>query len=112
MRKLIVFLLFACCATFGQQTNSDIIPATSGLNLGRSNQRWNGYLQNLDISGTCTVNGSPCLGAGPGGTGITITNVAGLSTVLGKQNGTIAVITDGLTFGDCTIGGGITNVAC
>ena len=59
MRRLLWTLLMATASA--QQVNQDIIPASSGLNLGRSNQRWNGFFQNLDILGTCTVNGSPCL---------------------------------------------------
>jgi hypothetical protein len=64
VRKLLplLFLLGTAC---GQQVNQDIIPASPGLNLGRSNQRWNGFFHNLDISGTCVINGIAC-GSGGG----------------------------------------------
>ena len=58
MKRLVWFLLIG--SAFAQQINTDLIPATSGLNLGHSNQRWNGFFQNVDILGTCTINGSPC----------------------------------------------------
>ena len=47
-----------------------------------------------------------------GGNGITITNVAGLASVPGKTNGTIAVVTNGASATDCTVGGGTTVVNC
>lgn len=43
--------------------NTDIIPASPGLNLGHSNQRWNTFFQNVDIEGICTDHGQPCFGA-------------------------------------------------
>lgn len=68
MRKLLIFLALVGAA-YCQQVNTDIIPASTGLNLGHSNQRWNGFFQNIDISGTCTLDGHPCFG-GSGGSGI------------------------------------------
>ena len=47
-----------------------------------------------------------------GGSGVPITTVAGLASVAGKTNGTIAVVTDGNSLTDCTVGGGSTNVLC
>ena len=41
-----------------------------------------------------------------------ITTVAGLASVAGKTNGTIAVVTDGNSLTDCTAGSGSTNVLC
>ena len=64
-RWLILVLLGGLAVA--QQVNSDLIPTTTGLNLGHSNQRWNGFFNNLNITGTCVVNGNPCLGGG--GTG-------------------------------------------
>lgn len=64
MRKLIFFLLLTSAA-FCQQVNNDVIPASSGLNIGHSNQRWNAFIQNLDINGTCTINGLSCLNGFP-----------------------------------------------
>src|SRR5208282_2969404 len=51
-------------------------------------------------------------GGGGSGAGVTITNVAGLATVPGKTNGTIAVVTNGASATDCTVGGGSTLVTC
>lgn len=74
MKWIIPFLLVV--AAFGQQTNTDIVPATSGLNLGHTNQRWNGFFNNLDITGNCKVNGNPCTAffnpASPGNIGTSI----------------------------------------
>lgn len=70
-RWLVLGLLTA--AAFAQQSNSDMIPASPGLNIGRSNQPWNGFFNNLTITGTCTLNGLPCglnLGANNTYTGI------------------------------------------
>lgn len=47
-----------------------------------------------------------------GGSGVTITTVAGLASVPGKTNGTLAVATNGATVTDCTVGGGSSNVVC
>ena len=44
-------------------------------------------------------------GGSSGGTGLTITTVAGLASVAGKTNGTIATVTDGTSSSDCTVGG-------
>jgi len=51
-------------------------------------------------------------GTGGGGAGITITTVAGLASVSGKKNGTIATVTDGASASDCTTGSGSTVVNC
>lgn len=107
MRKL--FLIFLSVMAAAQTTNNNILPATSGLNLGSPIQRWNGYLQNINISGTCALNGLPCLGSG---NGIPITTVAGLSTLAGSKVGTPAIVTNGSTATDCAVGGGSNSVLC
>jgi hypothetical protein len=69
--KYLKLVLLLSISSFAQQTNTDFFPATQGLNLGHANQRWNVYVQNLDISGTCLINGIPCgTGTGGGGTGV------------------------------------------
>jgi hypothetical protein len=60
---------------------------------------------------TCAVSVSGSASSG-GGSGITITNVAGLASVAGKTNGTIAVVTNGASATDCATGGGSTLVTC
>src|SRR5580765_486368 len=57
-------LIFLVAIAFAQQVNQNIIPASPGLSLGVKNQRWNSYFNNVDITGTCTINGASCLGAG------------------------------------------------
>lgn len=47
-----------------------------------------------------------------GAGGVTITNVAGLANVAGKVKGTVAVVTDGNSSSDCTVGGASTVVNC
>lgn len=70
MRKVLIILalVLSCLACFAQQVNTDIIPASPGLKLGHSNQRWDTFFRNVDISGTCLINGVPC-GSGTGGGG-------------------------------------------
>lgn len=73
--KWFLCILALAGSLFAQTTNSDILPASTGLNLGHSNQRWNGFFQNVDISGTCTVNGASCFGQSSSGTtnlGVTV----------------------------------------
>jgi len=95
VRKLLWVFLIATAA--GQQTNTDIIPATSGLNLGHSNQRWNGFFQNVDILGTCSINGIPC--AGSPGTAVVAPGTAGAIPVYtnGSAVGPDANLDDGVT---------------
>lgn len=50
---------------YAQQVNQDIIPASPGLNLGHSNQRWNGFFNTVDIH-NLTINGSPINAGGIG----------------------------------------------
>lgn len=59
--KLLPILLLLGSVACGQQVNTDIFPASTGLNLGHSNQRWNTFFQNVDITGTCTVKGINCI---------------------------------------------------
>jgi hypothetical protein len=55
----------------------------------------------------------PSGGGGSGGRGVVITTELGLVLVPGKTKGTIAVVTDGQSSGDCTsIGGGTYIVTC
>ena len=66
-------------------------------------------------SATATLNPSQAIAAGSGGgggNGVTITTVAGLASVPGKTNGTIAVVTNGNSATDCTVGGGSNLVTC
>lgn len=49
---------------------------------------------------------------GGNGSGVTITTVSGLSSVPSKTKGTIAVVTDGNSATDCTVGTGSTVVVC
>lgn len=91
-----------------QQFNQDIVPASSGLRLGHSNQRWNGFLHNVDINGTCVINGTPC-GSGSGGTSISSYTVATLPP--SPTPGTLAIVTDG-NGPSCTIGGSSTRNLC
>lgn len=51
-------------------------------------------------------------GGGGSGTGISIVNVAGLNSISGKTNGTVASVLDGNSTTDCTTGGGSTLVLC
>jgi hypothetical protein len=62
MRKwFLLFLLSIPLA--GQQINTDVIPATPGLNLGHPNQPWNIYANNIFLSGNCTITGgASCFG--------------------------------------------------
>lgn len=87
-------LIFLTAAAFGQQTNSDIVPASPGLNIGHSNQRWNGFFNNINITGTCTVNGvvTSCFGGGGGsGTLTGITTAAGSGLQGGGTSGTLSL---------------------
>lgn len=117
MKWLIPFLLIA--SAFGQQTATDIIPTTSGLNLGHSNQRWNAFINTLNVTGTCTINGAACVPniffnpASPGNIG-TITPGTGTFTTLGATtfnvttiNGTTANLTT-LTLPQLAITGDVT----
>src|SRR5689334_547807 len=55
-------LALLCASAFAQQINQDIVPASTGLKLGHSNQRWNGFFNNVDVN-NLTVNG---VGVGTG----------------------------------------------
>lgn len=66
MKRLLIFLFLVVGFGLAQQVNQDFIPASTGLKLGHSNQRWDAFLHNVDISGTCFINGVPC-GSGSGG---------------------------------------------
>jgi hypothetical protein len=62
MRKWLLLCLLSIPLA-GQQINTDVIPASPGLNLGRSNQPWNIFANNLTITGSCLLNNAPCFGA-------------------------------------------------
>ncbi len=51
MRKLLWFLLFVPLLAFGQggTYSSDILPASTGLNLGNPNQQWNLFSQDIGV---------------------------------------------------------------
>lgn len=95
MRWIILAVLSA--AAFGQQTNTDFIPASSGLNLGHSNQRWNAFINTLNVTGTCTINGVTCVPnvffnpAAPGNIG-TLTPGTGTFTTLGATVANLTTI--------------------
>lgn len=102
---LLLALVSVCGA---QQVNQDIIPASPGLRIGHSNQRWNGFFRNMDISGTCNINGVPC-GSGGGGTSIATYTVATLPP--SPPVNTYAFVTDA-NGPSCTIGGSSTTNLC
>lgn len=56
MKKLILMLVVLCSMGFSQTSNTDFIPASTGLNVGHTNQRWDGYFRNLDFTGTLSGN--------------------------------------------------------
>jgi hypothetical protein len=60
---------------------------------------------------SCGPSGWVFVGPG-GGNGITITTVSGLSSISGKENGTVATVIDGVSPTDCTVGGGTYLVNC
>ena len=101
-----LILGFLCAMAFGQQVNNDIIPASPGLNIGHSNQAFNGYFQNITIYGTCTFQGQPCLNAGivgaTSGGGLTVIgNTLGLNLCPNGQT----QVSNSLTYGCGTVGG-------
>lgn len=42
-------------------TNSNWLPASTGLDLGNTNQRWDAFLQNLNVAGSIAVTGTSSL---------------------------------------------------
>jgi hypothetical protein len=54
MRKHLFTILLLSVVCGAQTVNNNILPATTGWNLGSAQQRWNGFFQNIDISGTIT----------------------------------------------------------
>lgn len=108
IKRILGIAALLCGACFGQTVNTNIYPATSGLKLGNPNQRWTIYASNIDIIGTCKLNGVSCLG---GNSGIPITTVAGLASIP-AVNGTFASVIDGASSADCTGGGGTNRVLC
>lgn len=55
--KTLLAIALLCVPAFAQQVNVDIVPASPGLNIGHSNQRWNGNFGSLDVS-NLTINGT------------------------------------------------------
>jgi len=41
-----------------EQLNTDFLPDASGRDLGSASQRWDAFIQNLDVSGTVTLTGN------------------------------------------------------
>src|SRR4051812_5642599 len=65
--------------------NTDLLPTSTGLDLGSSSQRWDLYGQNLDISGTITLSSQAISTSG----GITSSAaVTGLTLVATATTGT------------------------
>jgi len=94
MRWLILILVFAG-SLLAQTTNNNILPASTGLNLGATNQRWNGFFQNVDIAGNCTIGGQSCLTAilnlaSPGPIGTTTPGIANFTAM--NANGTYSPV--------------------
>lgn len=54
MKKIPLAIPLLLASAFGQTINANVLPATTGFNLGSSAQRWNGFFQNVDVSGTIT----------------------------------------------------------
>lgn len=54
MRRLAVIVILLTASVSAQQINTDIVPASTGLNIGHNNQRWNGFFQVMDISSAMT----------------------------------------------------------
>lgn len=102
---LLLALVGVCGA---QQFNHDIIPTSTGLKVGHSNQRWDGFFRNMDISGTCNINGVPC-GSGGGGTSIATYHVANLPP---SPPVNTAAFVDDANGASCTIGGAATHNMC
>jgi hypothetical protein len=42
--------------------NANILPTTTGLDLGSSNQRWDVFAQTLDVAGNATITGNETIG--------------------------------------------------
>src|ERR1700731_4638320 len=60
--RIALAVLVLIAPLFAQQVNTDLVPASPGLNVGHSNQRWNGYFGSLDATNmnvaTLTINGT------------------------------------------------------
>lgn len=53
-----IILLGTVILVVAQQINTDLLPVSTGLNLGHSNQRWNAFVQTLDVAGNATISGN------------------------------------------------------
>jgi hypothetical protein len=56
--RIVLAVAVLLIPSFAQQINTNVIPASPGLNVGTPAQRWNGNFQNLDVT-NLTVNGQP-----------------------------------------------------
>ena len=57
MKRLAIALLILSGLGFGETKNADVLPSSTGFKLGNSSQRWDAFMQNVDISGNFTLNG-------------------------------------------------------
>ena len=53
IKWLCLLLVLVAVPMTAQQSNNDFIPASTGLNLGHSNQRWNVFTQNHYCPAKC-----------------------------------------------------------
>src|SRR5215469_490242 len=80
---------------------ADLLPDTTGRNLGSPSQRWNANIQSLDVAGSVNFQIAPGLGVNPSGVIFAATNV---------QVAQANVVTEQLLW-SCTVPAGLLNVA-
>lgn len=85
-----VFAIALSVTCYGQTVNNDILPGSTGLRLGNTNQRWKIYAQSLDLANGCTINGQPC--GLPG-----LIQINGILVTLPNLNNTLPAATAGNT---------------
>ena len=65
MKKLallfLCLMLTSCGFTQSSVTKANLLPASTGYNLGSNSQRWNAFIQNLDINGNLTFKGQQAI---------------------------------------------------
>lgn len=113
--------------TSDENGNYQFAIATGNYTVTESASGYAGYSYQVSIGGCATASSSSLGCVQPdnttitindgvissvGGAGITITTVAGLASVPGKTNGTVASVTNGASATDCTAGGGAFTVLC
>lgn len=99
MKRVIVLLLLSL-SMVAQTVNTNILPATTGLDLGSPGQQWDGYLRNLTVYGTTSFT-EALSGAFDGTVGATTPNTGAFTTVTansvtssgGAINGTVGATT-------------------